>query len=381
METGTQRPPRVLHVSQPVEAGVADVVAMAVTDQHERGWDVSLACPSGALADRAAAAGVRVHLWPARRSPGPGTAGEMVRLGRIVSRVRPDVVHLHSAKAGLAGRLAIRGRRPTVFQPHAWSFHAVTGPIARASIFWERVAAARWTDLLICVSEDEHARGTAAGVRGHSRVVRNGVDTARFRPGDRSAARRGLGIPDVPTVVCVGRICEQKGQDLLLAVWPDVRALVPTARLALVGGGPRLQEWQAGQADVPDGSVSWLGPMDDPTVAYAAADVVVVPSRWEGMALVPLEAMASGRAVVGFDVGGMAETVGTSGCVVASGDTRALARALADRLQDGAGTALAGQQGRVRVVEHFARAQAADGLAAAVRDLRRPLRMSGSLDR
>lgn len=377
----TARALRVLHVSQPVEAGVADVVAMAVTDQRERGWDVSLACPPGALADRATAAGVRVHPWPARRSPGPSTAGEVARLWRIVTRLGPDVVHLHSAKAGLAGRLAVRGRRTTVFQPHAWSFQAVTGPIGTASVLWERVAAQRWTDLLICVSEDEQTSGIAAGVRGRSLVVRNGVDITRFRPSDRAAARRKLGLPDVPTVVCVGRICEQKGQDLLLAAWADVRAMAPTAHLALVGEGPRLREWRAGQAGAPSGSVSWLGSMEDPAAAYAAADVVVVPSRWEGMALVPLEAMASGRPVVGFDVGGLAETVGTSGSVVASGDVGGLARALAERLQDSAGTALAGERARARVVEHFARAQAAGGLAAAVQDLLRSVPMSGAHDR
>ena len=70
---------------------------------------------------------------------------------------------LHSAKAGLAGRLALRGRRRTVYVPHAWSFEAVQGAVGRASTVWE-AAASRWTDMVVCVSEDERRRGREAGV-------------------------------------------------------------------------------------------------------------------------------------------------------------------------------------------------------------------------
>ncbi|OMQ15223.1 glycosyl transferase, partial [Modestobacter sp. VKM Ac-2676] len=71
---------------------------------------------------------------------------ETLTLRRVVRAADPELVHLHSAKAGLAGRLAVQGSRRTVFQPHAWSFEAVTGGVAEASRRWER-AAQRWTHL------------------------------------------------------------------------------------------------------------------------------------------------------------------------------------------------------------------------------------------
>lgn len=80
----------------------------------------------------------------------------------MIGRLRPDVLHAHSAKAGLAGRLAVRGGVPTVFQPHAWSFDAVGGATAALALRWERFGA-RWADRVLCVSEAERRAGEAEG--------------------------------------------------------------------------------------------------------------------------------------------------------------------------------------------------------------------------
>ncbi len=214
----------VLHVAQPVETGVAEVVLALARHQLHQGHRVTLACPSaGMLPDRAAALGVTVVAWPARREPGPSVVGEALRLRRIVAASGPDIVHLHSAKAGLAGRLAIRGARPTVFQPHAWSFHAANGVVRTFARGWER-GASRWTDRVIAVSAAEGDEGRSVGVRAPITVAPNGVDTDRFVPVDdagRAAARAALGLADAPTAVCVGRLCRQKGQDVAVAQQHD----------------------------------------------------------------------------------------------------------------------------------------------------------------
>lgn len=350
---------RVLHVSQPVDAGVAVVVEALCTDQRDRGWDVTLACPPGPLAARVAATGIRVRTWHASRGPGPLVPAEAAALARIVRDQDPDVVHLHSSKAGLAGRLAIRGRRPTVFQPHAWSFDAAGGPLAVAARTWERLGA-RWTHRLLCVSAAERAAGRAAGVGGHAVVVPNGVDTDRFAPAPAAPARAALGLGDGPVVLCAGRVARQKGQDLLLEAWPTVRAAVPDATLVLLGDGPDAPRWRAAY---PDPSVLWRGAVADPAPFYAAAAVLALPSRWEGMPLVALEALSSGRPVVGFDVSGVREAVGDAGAVVAPGDTAALAAALAARLDPSGPGPAEGAAGRARVRERFDRRRSADAVA------------------
>lgn len=329
----------VLHVSQPVEAGVPAVLLSHVADQVGRGWQVHVACPAGPespLAVRAEELGARVHDWQATRSPGPSVAAETKALASIVAQVDPDVVLLHAAKAGLAGRLALRGGRPTVVMPHAWSFEAVTGPVRVGSLLWERVGS-RWTDLTLCVSERERSVGEKEHCLGRRAVVvANGVDTSTFVPGDRAAARAELGLDaEAPLVVCIGRLARQKGQDVLLSSWPAVRAAVPDSRLVLVGDGPDRAELE-GQAASLDGVT--LAGAGAPAPWLAAADVVVLPSRWEGMPLVLLEAMSSGRSVVATDVAGAREALGAaesdSDWVVPVEDADALGAALVARLRD-----------------------------------------------
>jgi glycosyltransferase involved in cell wall biosynthesis len=336
----------ILHASQPVEAGVPAVINSLVADESSRGHDVHVACPPGAgLAATAGSAGAVHHPWAATRAPGPAVLGETRRIRRIIETVDPDVVVLHSAKAGLAGRLALRGRRPTVYVPHAWSFSAVSGLVSSAATAWE-VGAGRWTDLIVCVSEEEQQHGRSVGVTAPMQVVPNGVDVEAFRPRPASAARARLGLPERPTVVCVGRFAEQKGQDLLLALWPAVTSAVPDAQLVLVGDGPGRA---AAQASAP-ASVTFTGGRDDAAEFFAAADVVAVPSRWEGGPLVPLEAMAMGRPVVGFDVAGMRRSLGSTGRVLDAGDLDGFAAALTSFLTDPDAAVRAGRAARARAV-------------------------------
>jgi glycosyltransferase involved in cell wall biosynthesis len=379
--TGPQRL-TVLHVAQPVDGGVARVVTDLVRAQAAEGLRPVVLCPSGQLAESAAAAGAEVLAWSAGREPSARIHREAAQVARAARELRPDLVHLHSAKAGLAGRLALRGRVPTVFQPHAWSFEAVSGRTAALALRWERHAA-RWADRVVCVSEDERRRGLLAGIQADWAVIRNGIDIARFAApapppaapdGTRGAVapaastpqgvpaaadRRRSGEDGGPLVVCMGRLCHQKGQDILLRAWPEVAARVPGARLALVGEGPAGAELRAA---APHG-VEFPGATEDPASWYAAARLVVAPSRWEGMALAPLEAMACGRPVLVSEVAGARESLPPAHvplCLVPPGDAATLAHALIRLLQDPARARELGEQARLHArAEHDVRRTAA----------------------
>lgn len=368
----------ILHVAQPGSGGVAAVVLDLVRAQRADGHEAVVACPKDTpLACRLAQAGIAVEPWAAARAPGPGLPGETRRLRRIIRRRQPDVLHLHSSKAGLAGRLAVRGRIPTLFQPHAWSFVAVDGAMRAASLEWERLAA-RWADRVVCVSEQERDVAERNSVRARFHVVPNGIDVERFQPGDRAAARASAPIaamglrPQAPLVVCLGRLCRQKGQDVLLAAWGRVLEQVGTARLALVGDGPETDRVRSLiAADRRLAGVFVSGAAEDPRPWYHAAHLVVLPSRWEGMALVPLEAAACGRRVVASDVAGVRESLPPereSWSVVAPDDPSALADAMAAALQDLARDPLAWAAAERKA---FAYARAEHDFARTARDIAR----------
>jgi glycosyltransferase involved in cell wall biosynthesis len=368
-------PVRVLHVSQPTHGGVAVCVSNAAADQVRRGWEVAVACPPHSdLAEHLNALEI-LHLpWDATRSPGPSTLQEARDLRWIVRQLEPDVLHLHSSKAGLAGRLPLfADGTPTIFQPHGWSWLAATGAQTKAVLRWERYAARHRTDALVCVGSGELHQGQAAGVRGPYRLIRNGVDLTKFTPADaheRRAARAELGLPlGVPLAVCVGRITRQKGQDVLLDAWTRVRAQCSRAMLALVGDGDELPALRQAAATTSEGDVLFVPAVTDTRNWLAAAHVVVVPSRWEGLPLVALEAMARGRSLVCSDIPGLAEVVqdGT-GAAVPPCDPDALAAAIVHRLSRPADADAEGRAAAEKAAHHdLSRALA--GLAALTAEL------------
>jgi glycosyltransferase involved in cell wall biosynthesis len=215
----------------------------------------------------------------------------------------------------------------------------VSGPTAAAALAWERWAT-RWADRLLCVSEQERQEGEAAGLRGQWALAPNGLDLDRFdsaRLPVQAQARTALRLEaEGPLAVCVGRLCRQKGQDVLLRAWAGVPSRVPGARLALVGDGPDRSALQALALVLPEpGSVLFAGHAEDPRDWYVAADLMVLPSRWEGMALAPLEAMACSRPVLLTDVAGARECLPEgSAAPVPVEDPDALREALVERLSD-----------------------------------------------
>ncbi|MDQ4108492.1 MAG: glycosyltransferase, partial [Actinomycetota bacterium] len=196
------------------------------------------------------------------------------------------------------------------------------------------------------VSEREASEGRAAlGPSAPVRLIPNGVDRDRFSPDGVEADRD----PGAPLLVCVGRLSHQKGQDVAIRALALLNDRV--ARLRLVGaesgGGERADlEALAESLGVFD-RIEWRGGVDDTAPEYRAADVVVTPSRWDGLSLALLEAMASGAPIVASDVNG-SESLRDAGVIVPPDDPPALAHAIDELLRDPAARLRLGAAARAR---------------------------------
>lgn len=201
------------------------------------------------------------------------------------------------------------------------------GPLAGRMIRW----AAGTAVSVIAVSRALRQAIIDLGVEASKVVVlRNGIDTDRFSPLDRPAARRALGLaPEAPAIVSVGRLVALKGHDLVI----DAMLRLPGVHLLIAGDGPEriALEARARRLGIA-GRVHFLGQVrhDDLPGVYSAADALVLASSNEGWPNVLLEAMACGTPVVATDVGGCSEVVTApeAGTIVRERSADAIATAL-----------------------------------------------------
>ena len=328
-----KRPDRVMHMSQPVDGGTATVVADLAKVDLAQGRSVTIVSPPGQLEQWALEHPVAWVNLPLVRNPSYRDLTAIRTVRKLLFEV--DLACLHSSKAGAIGRVAMstiqRSERPKcVFYPHAWSWY-VGGSTAILYRAFER-RAARWADAIVAVSHREVEDGRRLLSPGDATkivLIENGVDTVAYSP-EGAAAPRG----DDPLVVCVGRLCRQKGQDALIRAMGMLEDR--SVRLSLVGEGPdeeklrRLAD-EYGLAD----RVAFVGSAD-PRPYYRAADVVVIPSRWEGLPLVLLEAMACGGAVLATRAA--AANLSDDSGIISSENTEpeVLARDLTAMLREGA---------------------------------------------
>jgi len=220
-------------------------------------------------------------------------------------------------------------------------------------------------DRVICVSEEARGSFLRAGLAEEQlRVVRNGIETRPWRSlngggraGVRPALRRGPRPREWrPLVLTVGRMVWQKGYQDLLEVVPGVLARWPGARFLWVGEGTLVGELRARARALAVGhAVRFLGHRGDVPRLLAAADLFVLPSHFEGLPLVALEAMAAGLPVVGTSVCGTSEVVldMVTGRLVPPGDALALTEAILDTLEEPGRAAQWGAAGRARVEREF----------------------------
>lgn len=282
----------------------------------------------------------------------------------------PVIVHTHSSKAGIVGRLAAAraGAGPVVHSIHGFGHAAVRrGPLRRATLALER-RMAHHTDAFVGVSRASIDAGRRLGLLGDrpAQLIRSGIDVDAFAGAHalRDEARASLGIPpDAPVVGMIANFKPQKAPLDFVDLAARVAGERPATRFFVAGDGPLRHEVEArvrrhGLGD----RMLLLGWRRDVPALLGALDVLVLTSRWEGLPRVCPQAMAAGRPVVATDVDGIPEAVvhGRNGLLFPPGDVAAGARHVLELLADEAGRERLGRAGREVVGAFDARLMVAE---------------------
>ena len=373
---------RVLHLVTWLEMGGLEMWLLSMLKEIPRGavgMDFCCKGPSvGGLAGTAERWGARVFHCPLR----PDHVGFVTGLGRLVRDGGYHVLHNHlEAYSGVGawvgrhqGVPVITSFHNTEFPPQTWTRLPGLRELRRAYAAVSRRCAVRWSRYVTGCSRAVLGRmGSPRGRPAAGRVLYYGVPgAARASAPEREALRREMGWPaGSPVIVHVGRMVAQKNHEGVLDVFRRVVDAVPGARLLCVGDGPlRAAVDRRIAREGLTGRARCVGIRSDAVELMGRSDLLLLPSRHEGLGLVALEAGAVGLPVVGSRIPGLDEVVidGETGVLHAVDDVAGMAGSVVRILEDVEAARALGEAGRRRVSEHFSVQASAERLTGLYRE-------------
>lgn len=336
----------------------------------------------GATAEKLRAAGIPVTSLGLPPSFGPAAAAKLPlilwRLVRELKKDPPRILHCWLFQANFLGRLAARAAGVKI----VLSSLRVVEEERLIQYPLDRLTRGLVTRYLAVSTEVARHYAERLGLAADRiTAIPNGIDISPFENTGGEGLRRELGIsPEAKVLGTLGRLNRQKGLDVLLRALPEVRAQVPGLQVLIAGEGPERGELER-RAGAMHGGIRFLGPWERTPEFMAALDLLALPSRWEGMPNVVLEAMAAARAVVASAVGGVPElvvsgvadqkTAGETGILVPPEDPHRLAKAVIALLSDEPRRRAMGSAGRARAAAEFSLSRMIERYAELYEDLLR----------
>jgi glycosyltransferase involved in cell wall biosynthesis len=274
----------------------------------------------------------------------------------LIFKEKPNIVHTHSSKAGIVGRLAakIAGVSHIIHTPHGHVFYGHFGLFASKIFMWVERIFSKFTDRMVALTDGEMDDYINLSVCSPEKLLKihSGVAVEQFMQsnGNRVEKRRSLGLDQNEAVIgFVGWLLPIKGPDYLLKAMDYVWHEHPETSLVLVGKGDLDVDLRAEalRKNV-NGKVKFLGWREDIDEIMPIFDMLVLPSLNEGMGRVLVEAMAAGKPVVASEVGGIPDLVrhGETGYLVPPADEKALADGIKKLLDDPERAKQMGQRGK-----------------------------------
>ena len=372
---GGHRPLRITHVITSLTVGGAQQLLLDIClEMRAHGHDVRvIGLRGGSMAQEFRKRGFETSEFLMENMVSLPT---LFRLTVLLKQQRPWIVHTHLGRADSYGRVAawlagVPRIVTTVHNVDAWK--------AKWYLRWIDAVTSRAAHRLIACSGRvaEHLRAIGLVPMDKVTVLRNGIRLQDWRdepsPVAVSALRQDLGVKNNEFVIgVIGRLEPQKGHVYLLQALASFKSSLPAFRLCIVGEGTLREELERlvvkfGLAS----NVTFAGVRHDMRLVYAAVDLVVMPSLWEGLPITLLECMASRRPVVATDVGGISEIIQPehNGLMVPPKSSEALAAAIQRCMQSPESTRARVEAGFETVRREFSVEQLVDKVLALYRQL------------
>lgn len=361
---------KIIHIQLfPLMSGVQKVSFDELSNLDSNLFERIVICKSeGEFTRRLQEIGVRVYLVPElRREISPvNDFFAFLHLRAFLTKELPDIVHTHSSKTGFLGRLAARAAnvRSVVHTVHGYSFASQTNPILRFIFMcMERIAAFACDKIVVLNLVDANISTKILRISNNKLImIPNGVDANVYSPPTAELRRRLrmniFGISDNSHCIIgmVGRLSVQKNPHCFLRAALALAEQYPNTSFVLIGDGELRSEMEyviSGSAH--SDRVSIIGWREDIADVLRALDVMVLPSRWEGMPLAILESMAVGVPVIASDIPGNNNLVcdGVNGRLFPSNDAVALAQSIEEFINDPQMRWRYSEEARAKVLVHY----------------------------
>lgn len=364
---------RIAHIiTRLIIGGAQENTLFSVDDQHHLFDDeVCLITgpglgPEGSLEPKALARGLDVRVLPElRRSLNPLQDWSCLRAIRLaIADFAPQLVHTHSSKAGILGRLAAHQLGiPAVHTIHGASFHYGQNLLAKTAYKWAERRASRWCRHYISVCDAMTDQYVQAGIAPREKftTIYSGMNVDHFLSPRRDPAvlRRELGLS--PTDIVLGKVARLfhlKGHEYLIEAAPRVVKAVPDVRFLLVGDGVLKAEFQSRIAELGLTKHFVFAGLVAPEAVgdyLHAMDVVVHSSVWEGLARVLPQGLIAGKPVISFAIDGAPEVCvpEETGLLVEPRNVTQLAEAMIRLAQNSTLRTRLGTTGKERFTEQF----------------------------
>jgi glycosyltransferase involved in cell wall biosynthesis len=375
---------RVLHIhTLPVISGSGLNTFLSMRGLNKGVYETALACaPGGKLIPLVRSQSMRVITFKNLVQPLHPVKDALVviNLTLFMKKNPYHIVHTHNSKAGFVGRLSAKlaGVPVIVHTVHGFSFHDKE-PTWRQWLFRnaERLAS-HWCDCMIFISQPLVDWALKERIANHKKIVKiySGIELDRFTPVTEEETKRlrekwGLGERDA-VVGIVSKLWDGKGHALLIEAFREIRQRKREAKLLMVGEGYLLKSLRelVDKYKLND-AVVFTGFQAEVAQIIATFDVAVLPSLFEGMGRVVVEAMAMEKPVVASRVGGIPDLVehGVNGYLVSPGDVKELEHAVFKLLNDPSLARRMGKEGRRKISNQFSAATMADSIDRVYREL------------